>query len=128
MRDWMLSHRRPAMAQEEWKQSKGPTKHQPSRPHWIVAHARLKSEFTEDEKYHNLIKWLKYFCGSIYSGYVHNKIAFLPEKEEEEKEKKKKKKLQDFFFFFFFLWFHLITETSPSVISIKNILYNCFTC
>ena len=30
-------------------------------PHWMAAHARLKNEFTEDEKYHNLMRWLKYF-------------------------------------------------------------------
>ena len=24
------------------------------------AHAQLKNEFMEDEKYHNLIRWLKY--------------------------------------------------------------------
>ena len=27
-------------------------------PNWIAAHVRLKNEFTEDEKYHNLISWL----------------------------------------------------------------------
>ena len=26
--------------------------------HWMAAHARLKDEFTEDEKYHNLMTWL----------------------------------------------------------------------
>ena len=25
---------------------------------WMAAHARLKNEFTEDEKYHNLMRWL----------------------------------------------------------------------
>ena len=29
-------------------------------PHWMAAHACLKNEFTEDEKYHNLMSWLKY--------------------------------------------------------------------
>ena len=29
-------------------------------PHWIAAHAHLKNEFTEDEKYHNLMSWLLY--------------------------------------------------------------------
>ena len=29
-------------------------------PHWMAAHARLKNEFTEDEKYHNLMRWLIY--------------------------------------------------------------------
>ena len=33
-------------------------------PHWKAAHVRFK-EFTEDEKYHNLMRWLKigYFSG-----------------------------------------------------------------
>ena len=26
----------------------------------MAAHARLKNEFTEDEKYYNLMTWLKY--------------------------------------------------------------------
>ena len=29
------------------------------QPHWMAAHARLKNEFTEDEQYHNLMKWFK---------------------------------------------------------------------
>ena len=29
-------------------------------PHQKVAHARLKNEFTEHEKYHNLMSWLKW--------------------------------------------------------------------
>ena len=28
---------------------------------WMSAHARLKNEFTEDEKYHNLMQWLILF-------------------------------------------------------------------
>ena len=27
--------------------------------HWIAAHVSLKNEFTEDEKCHNLMAWLK---------------------------------------------------------------------
>ena len=27
-------------------------------PHWMASHARLKNEFTEDNKYHNLMTWL----------------------------------------------------------------------
>ena len=27
----------------------------------MAAHACLKNEFTEDEKYNNLMRWLKYF-------------------------------------------------------------------
>ena len=30
------------------------------QPHWMAGHARLKNEFTEDEKCHNLMRWLKY--------------------------------------------------------------------
>ena len=26
--------------------------------HWIFAHARMKNEFTKEEKYHNLKQWL----------------------------------------------------------------------
>ena len=26
--------------------------------HWMAVHAHLKNEFTEDEKYHNLMRWL----------------------------------------------------------------------
>ena len=28
------------------------------QPHWMAVLARLKNEFTEDEKYHNLMPWL----------------------------------------------------------------------
>ena len=31
----------------------------------MAAHARLKTEFTEDEKYHNLMSWLKYFLNIV---------------------------------------------------------------
>ena len=34
--------------------------------HWMVAHARLKNEFTEDEKYHNLMSWLNYTSRDLY--------------------------------------------------------------
>ena len=30
------------------------------QPHWMAVHACLKCEFTEDEKYHNLMRWLIY--------------------------------------------------------------------
>ena len=33
------------------------------KPHWMTAHARLKNEFTEDEKYHNLMTWLIFLSG-----------------------------------------------------------------
>ena len=29
-------------------------------PHWMAAHVRLKNQFTEDEKYHNLMRGLNY--------------------------------------------------------------------
>ena len=38
-------------------QTNGPTKNG-HLPHWMAAHARLKNEFTEDKKYHNLVSWL----------------------------------------------------------------------
>ena len=28
------------------------------KPHWMAAHGHLKNEFSEDEKYHNLMRWL----------------------------------------------------------------------
>ena len=40
-------------------------------PHWIAAHARLKNEFTEDEKCHNLMKWL-ISCSFISSCWEYN--------------------------------------------------------
>ena len=39
-------------------------------PQWMTAHAHLKYEFTEDEKYHNLIRWL---------------ILFIQKKRKQEK-------------------------------------------
>ena len=42
--------------------------------HWIAAHARLKNEFTEDEKYYNLMTWLN------YSLCVHKDIPQCPAK------------------------------------------------
>ena len=36
--------------------------------HWKAAHARLKNEFTEDEKYHNLMRWL--ICQTIYASLI----------------------------------------------------------
>ena len=73
MRLWYLSHRRPAKAQAMLvspepslfahmkygrRRSRDQTKHQTSSPHWMAAHAHLKKEFTEDEKYQNLMSWL----------------------------------------------------------------------
>ena len=45
---------------EIWKYKKDQTKYQTSTTaHWMAAHAGLKNEFTEDEKYHNLMSRLK---------------------------------------------------------------------
>ena len=70
MRLWYLSHRRPVKA---WAQSRQSLRCSPTWsmevdegsdqkldiwPHWMAAHARLKNEFTEDEKYHNLMSCL----------------------------------------------------------------------
>ena len=40
------------------------------KPHWTAAHSRLKNEFTEDEKYHNLMRWLNYRYDSSYHLYL----------------------------------------------------------
>ena len=47
---------------------KGPTKNQTSSPHWIAVHAHLMNEFTEDEKCHDLMRWLNciYFQNCVY--------------------------------------------------------------
>ena len=34
-------------------------------PNWMAAHACLKNEFTEDEKYYNLMSWLIYYQGHL---------------------------------------------------------------
>ena len=77
MRLWYLSHRRPAKAtgepahshslnrafavrtHEVWKKTKGPTKNQTFSLTGWLAHARLKNEFTEVEKFHNPMTYLK---------------------------------------------------------------------
>ena len=65
MRLWYLSHRRQSKAQESLRiraVSPEPSlflhKKYGSR-RWIAGHARLNNEFTEDEKCHNLMSWLK---------------------------------------------------------------------
>ena len=35
-------------------------------PHWMAALVRLKNDFTEDEKNHNLVSWLIFRCWSEY--------------------------------------------------------------
>ena len=80
MRLWYLSHRRPAKAQASLRiravspepslfahmkcgsRRKGRPNKQTSSPHWMAAHARLKNEFKEDGKYHNLMRWLICRC------------------------------------------------------------------
>ena len=71
MRLWYLLHRRPAKAQASRAVSPslfaditygGTRRIRPKsdiRPHWMAADVRLKNELTEDEKYHNLMAWLK---------------------------------------------------------------------
>ena len=72
MRIWYLSYRRSAKAQASLRiravspkpslfaQMKyGSRRRADMEPHWMTAHARLKNEFTEDGKYHNLMAWLK---------------------------------------------------------------------
>ena len=41
------------------------------QPHWMAAHARLKNEFTENEKCHYLMTWLKYDCVCLFVGEKH---------------------------------------------------------
>ena len=75
MRLWYLSHRRPAKAKASQricavspepllfahiKYGRG-RRVGPKIKHlagWMAAHARLKNEFTEEEKCHNLMRWL----------------------------------------------------------------------
>ena len=75
MRKGYLSHRRPAKDQSnlriravspepslfanmKYEVDKGSDQTPVIQPHWMAGHALLKNEFTEDEKYHNLMKWL----------------------------------------------------------------------
>ena len=70
MRLWYLSHRRPVKAWAQSRQSlrcsptwsmevdEGSDQKSDIWPHWMAAHARLKNELTEDEKYHNLMSCL----------------------------------------------------------------------
>ena len=52
----------------------------------MAAHARLKKEFTEDEKCHNLMRWLKRFLSFHWSHesqtYVNIYAYFLSAEEE----------------------------------------------
>ena len=45
----------------------------------MAAHARLKNEFTEDEKYHNFMRWLKclflFFMAALIKGDVRDRAT-----------------------------------------------------
>ena len=73
---WYLLHRRPAKAQASLRihavspepllfahMKYGSRRRVRSKirhlAHWMAAHAHLKNEFTEDEKYHNLMRWFR---------------------------------------------------------------------
>ena len=75
MRLWYLSHRRPVKAQASLRIravlpepllfatlsmeiDKGFDLKSEICLHWMAAHVRLKNELTEDDKYHNLMRWL----------------------------------------------------------------------
>ena len=99
MRLWYLSHRRPAKAQASLRiRAVSPepslfahTKYGSRQtvrpkirhlPHWIAAHARLKNEFTEDEKCHKIMSWLIFqhtfmsmFCAKWESVQFRNCLA-----------------------------------------------------
>ena len=57
-----LSHRQPAKAQASLyiRAAKGSDQKSDIYRHWMAEHVCLKNEFTEDEKYHNLMRWLKW--------------------------------------------------------------------
>ena len=57
MRLWYLSHRRPAKTQANGSSRRV----RPKFRHLLPLNACLKNEFTEDEKYHNLMRWLLTF-------------------------------------------------------------------
>ena len=74
MRLWYLSHRRPAKAQAAHSRQSlrcsqtsskevdnGSDQKSDIQPHSMAAPARLKNEFTEDEKYHvvSIINWYR---------------------------------------------------------------------
>ena len=73
MRIWYLSRRRPAKAQAVLRiravspepslfahmKYESKRRVRPKIKQWIAAQVRLKNEFTEDEKCHNLVSWLK---------------------------------------------------------------------
>ena len=66
MRLWYLSHGRPAKALVKTFANIKYGSRQRVKPKirhlapWMTVHAYLKKQFTEDGKYHNLMRWLKY--------------------------------------------------------------------
>ena len=86
MRSWYLSHRQPAKAQAILRiraVSPEPSlfahmncgsrrKARPKTKHldWVAAHASLKNEFTEDEKYHNLMTWHMSNCNQKFGAHL----------------------------------------------------------
>ena len=44
----------------------------------MAAHARLKNEFTEDEKYYNLMTWLKCLFSSFLDHYTASSVGWDP--------------------------------------------------
>ena len=44
----------------------------------MAVHARSKNEFMEDEKYHNLMTWLKYLRQPMVKGYLYSQTANAP--------------------------------------------------
>ena len=63
MRLWYLSHRRPAKSRQSlccshscsMEDDKGSGQNSDIKPHWMAEHARLKNDFREDEKDHNIM-------------------------------------------------------------------------
>ena len=53
---------------------KGLTKNQITTATGWLAHARLKNEFTEDKKYHNLMTWLRYKVFTDHTAYNLSEI------------------------------------------------------
>ena len=45
----------------------------------MAAHARLKNEFMEDEKCHNLMSWLNYFLYYLVQSEIHDKNVTIVE-------------------------------------------------
>ena len=94
MRLWYLPHRRPANTQTSLRirtvspepslfaHMKYGSRQRPKiryLAHWMAAHARLKNEFTEDEKCHNLID-----DSNIEIGLGHAKMCLMPSAQSDQ--------------------------------------------